>query len=440
MSLKPGDEFATYRVLSQIGAGGMGKVYQVEHMYLGRRQALKTIADLVVADPTMERRFVNEARAAAGLSHRSIIAIYDFGITDGTPWFTMPLIEGDDLEQEHLTPADVATVVSSVAAGLDYAHRHGVVHRDIKPGNIMVTRGTDGQIADVTILDFGIARLESTRLTAAGIVVGTRAYVSPEVIEGDPATGLSDQYSLAVTAFELLTGELPFPGRSPLALAARSGELPPLISSRRPDLAHADPVLARAMAVDPASRFTDCGTFATALSDALRGPAAHQRPSTRTTEPSADFPAPARQALRTWTTVCVVVRFGEHVLLVRSRHGAHSWGFPSGCVAPGESVPDAAVRHCWEESGLRVGLEGVLRLDHSIDDRGEPHFVTVFAARALDHRVHPRKAPNGHSLGAEWFTLEQASHLATHGLGVVTTISAVLAGTRVFPLSLLAGP
>ncbi|WHU48273.1 serine/threonine-protein kinase [Gordonia sp. L191] len=270
MTLRVGSTFAGYTVLAPLGAGGMGEVYLVEHPHLLRRQALKVISRLGAGNDEFVRRFLHEARTAAALDHPGIITVHDFGIVDETPWFTMSYIDGADLSAADLTPDEVVHIVSRVADALDHAHHQGVVHRDIKPANIVVTRSAStSEIDRVIVLDFGIAKLadgNATPLTATNAIIGTLAYCAPEIIEGGAATARSDQYSLACTAYQLLTGTTPFHAAEPAALIRDHLARPaPALGLAHPDLAGLDAVFATALAKHPENRHRDCRSFAATL-------------------------------------------------------------------------------------------------------------------------------------------------------------------------------
>ncbi|WP_374206382.1 protein kinase [Gordonia sp. McavH-238-E] len=288
--VKPGSVFAGYRVLSLLGHGGMGQVWLVEHPTLGRREALKIISPNP-ADPSFAERFRNEARTAAALDHPGIVTVYTHGVENGSPWFSMTYLEGDDLTAAPVLPIeDVVTIAGKVADALDYAHTQRVIHRDIKPANIVIARGPDGRITRVTVLDFGIARLmDGAKMTATNLFVGTLAYAAPEILTGDAAIPASDQYALACTMFQLLTGTQPFPGQTPMALISGHVNSPaPRISERRSDLGHLDPVFARALAKNPADRFSSCSEFAATLARAVE--TAPMSPHARRPEPSPMMP------------------------------------------------------------------------------------------------------------------------------------------------------
>ncbi|GAC79244.1 Serine/threonine protein kinase [Gordonia malaquae] len=270
MGLQAGETFAGYRVVERIGAGTMGEVVLVENDKLGRREALKVISS-GRTDPMLIMRFTNEARLVASLDHPSIVAVYDFGVVDGVPWFTMPFLDTIDLPARAPLAVDrVLRVLADAADALDYAHHRGVIHRDVKPENIAVVEDTDGRILRVAVLDFGVGRLlGATRATVDGQFVGSLVYTAPEVFADGQSGPQSDQYSLACTAFELMTGSLAFEGGSIGEVMQRHtvGEIP-VPSDIDPRLARFDEAIARALAKDPTSRFPTCAEFVEALASA----------------------------------------------------------------------------------------------------------------------------------------------------------------------------
>ncbi|WOC13793.1 serine/threonine-protein kinase [Gordonia sp. MP11Mi] len=271
--MSPGAEFAGYVIERRLGAGGMGEVYLAKHPRLPRHDAIKVLAPHLTADPAYRARFEREAELAAGLRHPAIVAVYDRGESDGRLWIAMAYVEGRDLAERlaaegPLAANQVAFVVSTVGDALDRANQRGLVHRDVKPANILLS--DDG---DVLLADFGIARsqLPDSSLTATGTAVGTLDFASPEQLQGLAVDGRSDQYSLACTAFALLTGGAPFADSSAARVISRQLNEPlPSVLPRRPDLTHAvDAVLARATAKDPAQRYASASEFAATLSGAL---------------------------------------------------------------------------------------------------------------------------------------------------------------------------
>ena len=294
-----GDLIAGYRVLDVLGRGGMGEVYQAAHPRLPRADALKVLRSVHAADPVFRARFEREADIVAPLHHPNIVAVYDRGVFDELLWIAMEYVPGTDAarmlaRESPLDPGLACTIIAGAAAGLDAAHRRGVMHRDIKPANILITPGADGDTDSapeaVKLTDFGIAQVldEVTHLTGTGITIGTMRYASPEQIEGLRVDGRSDIYSLAATAYELLTGAPPFDSPSLHGLmTAHMHHEPPSASARNRALpAGVDAVLARAIAKEPGRRHPTAGEFAAALADVfdsratLIGPAIRPEPST----------------------------------------------------------------------------------------------------------------------------------------------------------------
>ncbi|MGB9226372.1 serine/threonine-protein kinase [Mycobacterium sp.] len=271
MTLEVGQVFAGYTILRVLGSGGMGAVYLASHPRLPREDALKVLpADLTV-DPEFRTRFLREADLAATLSHPHIVGIYDRGEDDGRFWISMDYIAGTDagrLLSEHyprgMPLEHVAAIATAVGSALDYAHHRGLLHRDVKPANILLTE-PDGQPRRVFLADFGLARRidDVSGLTATNMTVGTVAYVAPEQLRGAPADGRADQYALAATMFHLLAGAPPYDSPIPsVVIRDHVSAPPPSISAHRPDLAALDHVFARALAKNPAERFGSCGEFA----------------------------------------------------------------------------------------------------------------------------------------------------------------------------------
>ena len=209
-----------YHVLDRIAAGGMGEVYRAHDAVLERPVAIKVLHRSLAGDAGFVERFRREARAAASLNHQNIVAVHDWGSVDGIYYMVMEYVAGRSVREllnEHgvLAPAQAADVLEQTLAALEHAHRQGIVHRDVKPENLMVTR--DGV---VKVADFGLARaLADAQITEAGTVTGTVQYLAPEQLQGEPADPRTDLYALGVVAFELLTGRLPFTGETPMAIA-----------------------------------------------------------------------------------------------------------------------------------------------------------------------------------------------------------------------------
>jgi hypothetical protein len=275
--LDGGSRLAGYRLEERIGAGGMAVVFRARDMRLDRTVALKVLIPALAMDGDFRERFLRESRAAAAVDDPHIIPVYEAGEADGVLFIAMRFVAGGDLRtvirREGPLPANrAASFISPVASALDAAHAAGLVHRDVKPANILVdTR--PGRPDHVYLSDFGLSKgaLSSVGLTGTGQFLGTPDYSAPEQVSGRAVDGRADQYALACVAFTLLTGQRLFPRDEPLAvLLAHTSELPAPVSAQRPDLpAATDQVLARALAKVPEDRFGTCGEFAEALREAL---------------------------------------------------------------------------------------------------------------------------------------------------------------------------
>lgn len=264
-----GYRLGKYEIRAEIGRGGMGAVYKGYDPLLDRYLAVKVLAPHLVWEEEFVQRFLREARSAARLKHPNIVTIHDVGQQEGWYYFVMEYVEGialNDFIQRHgaLPVHDVLEVIAALASALDYAHGNGLIHRDIKPGNIIV--GVGGAI---TLTDFGIARAaQEQRMTSTGTILGTPEYMAPEQAKGEEANARSDLYSLAVVAYQMLSGAVPYRADSTLALLFKvvNEPLPP-IRQVKPELPEAvEEVLQRALAKDPAARYPNV----TAFYDALR--------------------------------------------------------------------------------------------------------------------------------------------------------------------------
>lgn len=278
--LTPGSVVAGLRVEERIGAGGMAAVFRAYDDRLRRRVALKVLDPARTADGRFQRRFIRESRAAAAVEDPHIIPIYDAGESDGVLFIAMRYVAGGDLRsllarEGPLPAATVAEFVSQTASALDAAHRAGLVHRDVKPGNMLIDKRVDGAPGHIYLSDFGLSKpsLVSYQLTPAGQLLGTPAYIAPEQLKETDVDGRADQYALACAAFELLAGDPPFDRRKGIALVrAHLTEPPPPVTSRRAGLpSAADRVLARALAKVPDGRYRTCREFARELAVALAG-------------------------------------------------------------------------------------------------------------------------------------------------------------------------
>ena len=266
-----GKVIAGYRIEERVGRGGMGVVYRAEHLNLRRRAAIKIIAPDLAESEGFRERFTREARIAAALQHPNIVTVYDAGEVDGILYLAMQYIEGNDLsavlrKDGRLRPYRAIDVCRQVASALDAAHAMGLIHRDVKPANVLI----EGRTAFLT--DFGLTkRMDGTHteLTRAGDVVGTIHYVAPEQIEGSQVSARSDVYSLGCLLYHCLTGQVPFSRDTDVAVIyAHLSEPPPKLTALRPELATGlDGVIAKALDKSPDRRFPTC----TDLVNAARG-------------------------------------------------------------------------------------------------------------------------------------------------------------------------
>ena len=246
-----------YRLERKLGGGGMADVWLAEDQELGRKVAIKILHDRYANDTQFVERFRREATHAAGLSHPNVVSIFDRGEAEGSYFIVMEYVEGRTLKELIVTrgpcPVPVAiSYVRQVLAALRYAHRNGIVHRDIKPHNVLVDH--EGR---VKVADFGIARAGSSQMTEAGSIIGTAQYLSPEQARGAPVDESSDLYSTGIVLFELVTGKVPFTGETPVEIAMKHlSQVPPAPSSIRPEVPHdLDLVVVRALAKEPAARY-----------------------------------------------------------------------------------------------------------------------------------------------------------------------------------------
>jgi serine/threonine protein kinase len=283
--LRHGSLVAGYQLEAQVGAGGMAVVFRARDQRLSRLVALKILAPALALDGAFRRRFIAESKAAAAVDDPHIIPVYEAGEASGVLFIAMRFVQGGDLrrvvEREGPLPPDrVAELIFPVAGALDAAHHAGLVHRDVKPANILVD-ARPGRPDHVYLSDFGLSKgaMSSASLTAAGQFLGTPEYSAPEQIQGRPVDGRTDQYALACVAFQLLTGGPPFEREQGMAvLLAHLNEQPPSLASRRPELPETvDQVLARALAKVPEQRYGSCLDFACALRRTLGQASYHSR-------------------------------------------------------------------------------------------------------------------------------------------------------------------
>jgi serine/threonine-protein kinase len=281
MPLAEGEVIAGYTVVRSLGAGGMGEVYLAQHPRLPRRDALKVLSASVCSESEYRQRFNREADIAATLWHPHIVEVHDRGDVAGQLWIAMDYVEGTDAgrllaEQypEGMPPDDVVRIVTAVADALDYAHQRGLLHRDVKPANILMSNaGTPDE--RIMLADFGIARWvgEPSTLTGTNMTVGTVAYAAPEQLRGEEIDGRADQYALAATAFQLLTGTPPFHHSNPaVVISQHLTSDPPKIGNRRPELSGLGTVFDKALAKSRDDRYGRCIDFARALAHRIATP------------------------------------------------------------------------------------------------------------------------------------------------------------------------
>jgi beta-lactam-binding protein with PASTA domain len=354
-----------YRVLSRLGSGGMADVYCAEDEQLGRQVAVKLLYRRFAEDEEFVERFRREASSAAGLQHPNIVGVFDRGEWDGTYYIAMEYLKGHTLKQlvrEHgAMPPDLAVDITiQVLRAAKFAHKRGVVHRDIKPHNVILDE--EGR-AKVT--DFGIARAGASDMTETGSIMGTAQYLSPEQAQGQPVSPRSDLYSIGVMLYELLTGKVPFDAESPVTIALKHVSEDPVPPSQlSPAVSPAlDAVVLRALEKEPANRFADADEFAAALLDARERPTVVEKRVEAYPMPADPFVEQERERSRWWLWVLLAL------LLIGLAVGAYL------LLAPEKkSVPDvvgntsAVASQRLQNAGFEVNIETV-QSDDVPDDR-----------------------------------------------------------------------
>jgi serine/threonine protein kinase, bacterial len=406
MPLNDGDVFAGYTIVRRLGSGGMGEVYLAQHPRLPRRDAVKVLPPALTADREYRQRFSREADIAAELWHPHIVGIHDRGEFEGQLWLSMDYVEGTDAAEllrsrypSGLPKDEVFKIVSAVSDALDYAHLRGLLHRDVKPANILLT-DTDPRGRRIVLADFGIARQvgDISGLTATNMVMGTTTYSAPEQLMGLDIDGRADQYALGCTAFHLLTGAAPFQNsNAAVVITQHLSAPPPAIGERRPDLADLNAVVTKVLAKGPADRYPSCSDFATALTghpgvgaaDTVAGRAAAAPTRRVAAPPQSPPPNPKRRGLRPAvlisaiaTVLLLAVAGVVGVELVRHHANGPSndatidtnqpgTGTPPAAPPPGNVAPTAAapsfqlIRYITDPSGMltaagRTAVEGAL--------------------------------------------------------------------------------
>ncbi|MEU7028320.1 serine/threonine-protein kinase [Streptomyces sp. NPDC046275] len=309
-----GRRVAGYLVEEEIGRGGMAVVYRAFDVRLERTVALKLLAPELARNDTFRKRFAHESRVAAAIDHPHIVPVFEAGETEGVLYIAMRYVPGQDLRalldrEGPLEPVAAGRIAAQVASALDAAHAHDLVHRDVKPGNVLVAEGTDRDHPEhVYLTDFGLTKksLSLTGFTTVGQFVGTLDYVAPEQISGKPVDGRCDVYSLGCVVFETLTGVPPFRRDDDMALLwAHQYDPPPPLSEEREGLPEAaDEIFARALAKTPEERYGTCLEFVTELRAALEHGERTRRPyrgggEEQPVSPPPEPPAWARPVFRT---------------------------------------------------------------------------------------------------------------------------------------------
>jgi YVTN family beta-propeller protein len=431
--LARGQVFAGHRIEGVAGRGGMGVVYRARHLALDHLVALKVISADLAGDEVFRRRFIDESRIAFSMRHPNVVSIHHAGEESGRLFVTMDLIEGTDLRglidaELRLSPTVAIPIVSAVASALDAAHARGLVHRDVKPGNVLVER-RPGRPEHTYLTDFGLSKhAGGGGLTASGSFVGTLDYVAPEQIRGESVDARTDVYALGCVLWECLAGAAPFAAREgPVAkLYAHVQEAPPELRDAAPGFPEAlDATLRRALAKAPGERFDSAGEFATAAAaaagveagvvaggangKALRAHGGLRRPGSRTA-PTIALGESAPRSRRTRVAIAVgavavlVAVAATRILIAR---GGGTSGEPSGARLAGAPIP---------VPGTPVAVDAGPANAWAISRHGALSRIDVGRARVAQHFVLPSR-PDGIALGLEklWVTSARA--------GAVTPVS-----------------
>jgi len=333
MPLAGGEVFAGYTIVRLLGSGGMGEVYLAQHPRLPRNDALKILPANLTADAEYRQRFNREADLAARLSHPNIVGVHDRGEFEQQLWISMEYVEGTDAGRwlsrypSGMPQAEFFEIVTAVADALDYAHSEGMLHRDVKPANILLG-DPSARTRRIMLADFGIARQLSdiSGLTETNMTVGTVAYSAPEQLKGLDLDGRADEYALACTTFKLLTGSSPFQqSNSAVVITQHLSAPPPNIGDRRPELSGLNAAIAKALAKKPEDRYPSCSDFAAALvghppAPAAPAPATVAHATAETTDPQTvviDAAAPpSRRRLRRGILIPAIVAVALLVVAV----------------------------------------------------------------------------------------------------------------------------
>ncbi len=366
---RTGQTIAGYRVEEVIASGGMGVVYRATQLSLGRTVALKVLAHHLSADPEFRERFRREAALQARLEHPNIVTVYEAGETDEGLFLALKLVEGTDLrrliESGELSPERALRLLDQIASALDAAHEAGLVHRDIKPRNVLVDGRDHAYLAD-----FGLTKSsDSGGLTRTGTYMGSLDYVSPEQVRGEQVTGASDRYALAAVLYECLAGEVPFPHDTEAALLyAHVSEPPPRLTKRRPDLPpELDAVIARGLAKEPAERYPSAASLVRDAQAAL----ALQRPAS-TIPDVRDQLSPGRARFGETIVDPGLLRRAPVIALERERESQPWWALAAvALLCAGVAVAGFLLGHSWthvRHSAVGVAVAGPIQLSFPNSD------------------------------------------------------------------------
>jgi len=380
---QPGDLIAgRYELEELVGTGGMSSVFRARDLQLDRQVAIKILHERYVDDPEYVERFRREARAVAQLSHPNIVTVIDRGVEEGRQYIVFEHVDGENLKElvarnGRLPLRQAVELTLSVADGLAFAHQHGLVHRDVKPQNVLLSRE-----GEVKVTDFGIARSLDVEhgVTQTGTVLGTGEYLAPEQASGSPVSPATDVYSLGVVLWELLTGDVPFAGENFVAVALRHvNEPPPSLRKQRPDVPwRLDAAVERALAKDPARRFPSMAAFAAELRaclaelDGAAPPPEADAAQTLIGAPAPALPRPARRVRRrrpvvAYVLIALAVAGAAFAAVFLLAGGGHKLGGSNGGTSGGGS-------------GATVPLTGVGNYTPS----GSPDTHADTAANATD--------------------------------------------------------
>lgn len=354
MPLASGDVFAGFQIIRPLGFGGMGEVYLVQHPRLPRQDALKILPAAMSPDREFRARFNREAELVAGLYNPHIVGLHDRGEYAGQLWLSMDYIDGPDagrlLREQYpsgMPVWEVVEIVSAVADALDHAHARGLLHRDIKPPNILLTKPERGK-RRILLADFGIARDagDANGLTETNMALGTVNYAAPEQLMGSTIDGRADQYGLAATAYHLLTGAPMFGSSNPaVVISHHLSSPPPRLAQTRPELAWLDPILDKALSKRPEDRFRTCIEFADALRRALDSRPSGSAP-VRPPMPAAPAVPPSRQAS--------VPAAPRHTAVLAG--GYQPLPAEQSVDAPVDAVPNTSPRWPWAVAAVALAL------------------------------------------------------------------------------------